>query len=289
MFGIISAIYSSFFLGLGEASLKKSYKEFEPSVAFFLDSLLGLVIWIPVALYFGVNLNHFWEVLGFAALSAILSEALYFYALSKGQLSVTTILIGSYPIYTIIFSYFINGERLTQQQFIFIAMVIAGTLFSYLPSKFTFAELKKTGAIFWPVIAAIGIGLSDTLSKGVIDRTADFTFLFALALVQIPVALVYLRIEKQSPVKSLIGAFKESEKYKHAIIGSLFAVIGTGLLWVSFSQTLASIASPITATSGVIVVLLAIIFMDEKITVKNVVAMLLVFIGIMGISLVSGG
>ena len=108
MSGVIAAIYSSFFLALSQASLKKSYRELSPSVAFFFDTIFGLLIWVPLAIFFGINLVFFKEVLLYAILSAILSEALYFYALSKGQLSVTTILIGSYPIYTILFSYLIN-------------------------------------------------------------------------------------------------------------------------------------------------------------------------------------
>lgn len=289
MFGITAAIYSSFFLGIGQAALKKSYRELEPSVAFFLDSLFGLVIWIPLAFYFGVNFSHFYEVLGFAILSAILSEALYFFALSKGQLSITGVLIGSYPVYTIVLSYLLNSERLSTTQLLFVGLTISGTLATDLPSKFSLRELKKTGAIFWPIIAALGIGLSDTLSKGILDKTADFTFLFALALVQIPVALGYMKIEKQNALESIKGAVNNPSHYKHALIGSFFAVLGTGLLWVSFANTLASIASPITATSGVIVVLLAVVFMDERITLKSIIAMILVFIGVMGISISSGG
>jgi len=101
--------------------------------------------------------------------------------------------------------------------------------------------------------------------------------------------LGYMRIEKQNALESIKGAVSNLNHYKHALIGSLFSVLGTGLLWVSFANTLASIASPITATSGVIVVLLAVVFMDERITLKSIIAMMLVFIGVMGISISSEG
>ncbi len=285
MFGIVAAIYASFFLALGQGALKKSFRDFEPSVAFLFEALLGLAIWIPVALFMGVNSALFGEVLVYAILSAILSEALYFYALSKGQLSITAILIGSYPIYTIFFSYLINGERLTGTQLIFILLTVLGTLCTYLPSKLSFAELKKSGALFWPVAAAVAIGLSDTLSKKIINRTGDYSFLFMLALVQIPVALTYLAVEKQK-IGIIVSETKRNfGQYKFALLGSLFSTIGTGLLWLSFSNAFASIASPITATSGALVILLAVIFMDEKLYVKTAIGLSMVFIGIMGISL----
>lgn len=287
MSGIVAAIYSSFFLALSQASLKKSYREISPSIAFFIDSLFCLVLWIPLAILFGVNLTFFWEVLLFAILSAILSEALYFYALSKGQLSLTTILLGSYPIFTIIFSYFLNSENLTGVQGLFISVMIFGTLISYLPTKLNKSELKKSGALLWPIIAAIGVGFSDSLSKKIINTTADFTFLFALALVQVPVALIYLRLEKQHILKELKVIKHKVYDYKNAIAGSLFNVIGTGLLWIAFSKTLASIASPVTATSGALVIIISLLFLDEKISLRQVLGIILVFVGIIGTTTVT--
>jgi len=283
MSGVIAAIYSSFFLALSQASLKKSYRELPPSVAFFFDMVFGVLLWLPLAIYFGVNLASFNEVLIYAIISAILSEAVVFYALSKGQLSITSILIGSYPIYTILFSFLINKELLTLSQSLFVALTIIGTLISYLPSKLSREELKKSGALIWPLIAAVGIGLSDTLSKKIITKTEDFTFLFVLALVQIPVAFIYLKLEKQNIIKKMQVIRQKAYDYKNAIAGSLFNIIGTGLLWIAFSRTLASIASPITATSGVLVIIISLLFLDEKISLRQILGILLVFGGIIGL------
>jgi len=283
--GIVAAIYASIFLALSQASLKKSFRELEPSVAFFFDAMFGLFLWIPLALYFGVNFNNLPQVMTYAIISAILSEAFVFYALSKGQLSLTAILVGSYPIYTIFFSYLINHEALTWVQGIFIAITILGTLVSYIPSKLSASELKKSGAILWPLLAAVAIGLSDTLSKKIIDQTGDYTFLLALALVQLPVALIYLRIEKAKILPIIKKVTNKLDDYKNVIAGSLFNIVGTGLLWISFSFSLASIASPITATSGSIVLILALLFLDEKIKARQIFGILLVIVGIIGISM----
>src|SRR3989338_7675334 len=232
MSGVVIAVYASFFMALAQAALKKSYKEFEPSVAFFINALLGVVLWIPLSFYFGVNFASLGQVLIYAIISAVLSEALYFYALSKGQLTITAILIGSYPIYTILFSFLINHEIVTFSQEMFIGVTIFGTLISYLPSKLNRKELRKSGVLIWPVIAAIAIGLSDTLSKKIINKTGDFTFLFVLAIAQIPVALIYLKLEKQHIVEEIQTIKTNIHDYKNAVTGSLFNIIGTGLLWI---------------------------------------------------------
>ena len=75
MNGIIAAIYASFTLAIGETSLKKSYRDFEPSIAFMFDAMMGVVFWIPLALLFGGSLGNFFIVLPYAIASAILSEA----------------------------------------------------------------------------------------------------------------------------------------------------------------------------------------------------------------------
>jgi drug/metabolite transporter (DMT)-like permease len=284
MSGIIAAIYASFFLAFAQASLKKSYKELEPSVAFAFDMLFGLILWIPLALHFGVSYPQILKVLPYAVVSAILSEALYFYALSKGQLSITSILIGSYPVYTIFFSILINKEVLSSKQLLFVILTILGTLITYIPSKLKWSELRKSQAVVWAIIAAIAVGLSDTLSKRIINVTQDYTFLFVLAFVQIPVALVYLKIEKQSIFSNVKSAVKNVEDYKNAIAGSLFNILGTGLLWISFSKTLASIASPITATSGALVLIIALLFLDEKVRLRQLAGILFVIIGIFGLA-----
>lgn len=284
MSGVVIAVYSSFFLALAQASLKKSYKELEPSVAFMFDVIFGFLLWIPLAIYFGINLSYIPKVLPYAILSAILSEALYFYALSKGQLSVTSILLGSYPIYTILFSHFINRESLTNTQLLFVGITILGTLVTYIPSKLNYEKLLASRAIIWPIIAAIAVGFSDTFSKRIINFTGDYTFLLVLSFVQLPVALIYLRIEKQSITQNLRKVLVNSYDYKNAIAGSLFNIVGTGLLWISFTKTLASIASPITATSGALVLILAMIFLDERIKLRQILGIISVIIGIIGLS-----
>jgi drug/metabolite transporter (DMT)-like permease len=284
MNGIIAAIYASFTLAIGETSLKKSYRDFEPSIAFMFDAMMGVVFWIPLALLFGGSLGNFFIVLPYAIASAILSEAFYFWALSKGQLSITAIILSTYPIYTIGFSYFINQERLNGHEMIFVGIAIAGTLLSYLPSKLSRKELKKSGAIIWPVLAAVAVGFSDTISKSVINKTSAFDFLLALAVVQLPIALIYLKLEKQSYMLTMKNVIAAPYDYFHSLVGGLFTVAGTGLLWVSFNYTLASVAAPIIATSGALIVLFATLFMDERMTWKNALGIAMIFIGVLGIS-----
>ena len=285
MTGIIFALLCAFFIAFSQLSLRKSYQEMPPSIAFFFDSIFGLLIWVPLAVFMGISGTlDWWQAIMFAVISAILSEAIVFYALSHGELAVTATVLATYPVYTIIFSRFLNKEILSLPLMLFVTMAILGSIIASLPDKLKKDELKLQRGIMWPFIAAVCIGLSDTISKGYINRSNDFSFLFALGFVQIPVALAYLRIEKQSLVNSVEGVIKRFKNYKFALLGGLFNIVGTGFLWLSFSFAPASIASPITGSNGALTVLLSRIVLKEKISLLKYVGILFAFIGIIGIA-----
>lgn len=290
MLGIIFALLCGFFVAFSQLSLRKSYKELQPSVAFLFDSIFGLLIWVPLAFFLGISGTVSWgEAIFFAVVSAILSEAIVFYALSHGELAVTATVLATYPVYTVIFSRIFNKEVLSLNVLFFVCLAILGSIVASLPGKIKKSELRPNKGIMWPFIAAVAIGLSDTISKGYINQSNDFSFLFALGFVQIPVALAYLRIEKESLTKSIQGVVKRLQDYKYALLGGLFNIIGTGFLWLSFSYAPASIASPITGTNGALTVIFSRLFLKEKISARKYMGIILAFIGVIGIAVLRSG
>jgi len=285
MLGILFAILCSFFVAFATIFLRKSYRELQPSIAFLFDALFGLLIWVPLALFMGISESMSWnEAIFYAIMSAILSEAIVFYALSHGELAVTATVLATYPVYTVIFSRFLNNEMLSLTVSLFVFLAILGSIIASLPNQINKNEFKLEKKILWPFIAAIGIGLSDTISKGFINRSADFSFLFALGFIQIPVAIAYLRIEKESLIKAVKGVVRQFQDYKFALLGGLFNIIGTGFLWLSFSFAPASIASPITGTNGALSVIFSRLLLKEKLTVRKYIGIVLAFIGVLGIA-----
>ena len=282
MLGILIAIVSAIFMSGMYILLKRSYEELNPSVAFFFDMLFGLILWIPIGFIFGARLSEIPQVLIYAVISAILSEAFVFYALSKGNLSIATTLISTYPIYTLLFSFLINNEILNIYQLIFIILTILGIILTCIGKDIKIKSFINPLTII-PILASIAIGISDTLTKKIINDTSSFSFLVAIALVQIPVSFIYLKITKHR-IKDIFKEIKiKKETYKYGIIGSLLNVIATGLLLISFNYAMASIASPLTAMYTPLVLLYAFIFLKEKISKINIVGIFLALIGTFGI------
>lgn len=281
--GILFALLAALGQAFAFVSIKKSYQKLNPSVAFFFDSIFGVLLWVPFALIVGINFQELHLVAPFAILSALLSEAFVFYALSKGQLSISGTIFSTYPIFTIFFSFVINNERLLPLNWLFISLTILGILIVSMPKKLRFEELAKNFYIFWPLAAALAVGLSDTLSKGIIDKTSASTFLFALAFTQIPVALGYLFVTKQH-LSQFGNMLKEISAYKFALTGSFLNIVATLFLWLAFASTLASIASPLTATYPAILLILAIVLLKDRPNFRELLGLAVTITGIIGIS-----
>ena len=286
MIGIFYAILASLGQGTGYTILKKSFKDFPSSIAFMFEMLFGLLIWIPFSIIAGIDTSNLGEVFFYSFLSAILSEAFVFYVLSKGEISITGTIFSTYPIFTILISRVVNSEILSPRIGIFILITIFGILILSFPEKFQMKELKKKIFIIYPLLGALAVGLSDSLSKNVLNRTTPATFIFCLAIMQIPVAIGFLLLEKRRFVNIKKIAINIGD-YKYSIAGSFCLVVSMIFFWLAFESTLASIASPITGTYMVFILIFAKIFLKEKISRKDLIGILTTVIGVTGISIIS--
>ncbi|MCL5409656.1 MAG: DMT family transporter [Patescibacteria group bacterium] len=285
--GIILAVITALLLGLSNVLLKKSFKDFVPSISFFILAIFSMLIWLPVGLVFGVQFDQWLLGLFVGFMSAILGQAIYIYVLEKGELSITATILSSFSIYTIIFSILFNKERPTPLTLLFILLTVLGTIIVSLPEKLNKKELHKVSFILWAVFAAICIGASDTLTKYYINRSSVGSFLFYVSFAQLIVSFAYLRLEKQ-PLNQFMEIANKFKDYKFALLGSLCIAVATMFLFLSFNFTLASIASPIAASAPVITVILALIFLKDKITVKNWIGLIMVLASIIGIGFITG-
>lgn len=278
MIGIIIALLSAISMTGMQIMLKKSYKELNPSVAYLFDMLFGLIIWIPIGFIFGAKIDKVLECIMYAIISAIFSEALVFYALSKGNLSVATVLISTYPIYTLIFSLLINNEKILPLQVIAILITIIGTVLTTLDSEFKVKNILNLQVLI-PFSTAIAIGLSDTLTKGIINKTSSYDFIVAIALVQIPVSIIYLIITKQKITLILHNLKNGIKEYRYSIVGSILNVLATGCLLISFNYTYASIASPLTVIYTPFVLIYSFFILKDKISKINLCGIILALVG----------
>jgi drug/metabolite transporter (DMT)-like permease len=284
--GIIFAITNALLLGFANFLLKKSFKDFPPSVSFFIFGFFSFIIWGLVGLLWGIDFTNIWLGVFVGVVSAILGQGIYVYVLEKGELSITATILSSFSIYTIIFSMLFNEERPSLLTLFFIGLTIIGTIIVSLPKNLNITELKKINLILWAVFAAICIGAADTLSKFYITKTSVGSFLFYVSIAQLFISMLYLRFDKQ-PLGQFKQILNKLDEYKFALLGSLGITISTLCLFLSFNFTLASIASPIGASYPIVTIILALLFLKEKISVKNWIGLAFVLTSIIIIGIIN--
>lgn len=269
---------------VGYIFFKRALTNTKSSIIFFFEMFFGILLWIPFAFGLGVSFENWVIVAWYAFVSAALSEAFIFYVFTKGQLSITMTIYSTYSIFTLLYSHVINGDRLEVYEYLFIGLTIVGTLLVTIPRKLNWAELKKSSVqLLWPLLGANAIGISDSFSKHVIEESSLGIFLFFLALMQIPVAIVYLRLEKQGVTK-IKNIFSTLLQKKQIFLGPLCIATSMIFFWLAFDSLDASIASPLTATTPLFVIPLSVLYLKEKLTLLQVISLVLIVSGIIGIS-----
>jgi len=127
--------------------------------------------------------------------------------------------------------------------------------------------------IFYGIIALFGWGLADFFAKRVIDKTGDFKALFWMQLLSmIPFFALYLIAD---------GRFNFPLKdYLMFILISILGVVGYFFFYRAVKLGNISIISPIQASYVVLTVILAVIFLGERLIAEQTISIAIVFIGL---------
>ena len=286
---VIYGLSSGLLLSLTYLFFRKSFADSHPAVGFFLQASFGVLLWIPFTLIGGVTSTGIIAVFPMAVISAILSEALVIYTSSKGEFAVTGAILASYPVYTILFAAVLLGEHLSFVQSLFIALTIIGSILASFPEKLSELRLQMRDVkspfviLSLAIITVIAVGFADAIVKPAIDTHGAFSFLFALALAQPIIAgLFVFAVKEQRAVKELVTYPK---KHRMAILAGVFSATSLIFFWLTFSETLASIASPLTGTTAIFISIWAFVFYREKFHVWKIIGITSVVIGVIGVSL----
>lgn len=278
---IVNAMAYCLLVSVAGIVFKKSLDILPSSILYAFTAIFGLIIWSIFAYVRGITLTGIVSLIPIALVSAIFSEAYPYYIYTKGEISLIRPIFSTYSAFTILFSWIFLGERLLTHQFILVLFIILGILIVNLEFK----EIKTNGikTSLWALSGAICVGISDTISKGGIDHFSINDFLFALSLVQIPVAFMFLLLERNKIKNKAFLKYKKD--YALFCFAGIMFTVAQILFWLSFENTFASIASPLTSISPIFTIILARFLLKENLTLKKALGLFLVLVGTIGISI----
>jgi len=249
---------------------------------------LGLLFVLPYALLIGTLDFGSPKLVAIAIsgslLNAVLGTALFYYAITHAPLHQASILSNTAPFWGVLSSVLVLGERARPVAFAAALLIVGGTYF--------LIERRKAGDSahhVLPLLAALGAGAlwgfaSAVPAKFCLDNgmnpmayhllfTSGAGILWGIATLPKLVQRA-VRFTKRGMIIALISAF--------------FGYFAGWMLWLNALELApASMVSPIGGTSVLFTVLLSIAFLRERPTQRAIFGGILVFAGVLLISLFS--
>ena len=243
---------------VGQVVAKKSLAFFSPLSYNVLSSLVGSIVYLSYAYSLGFDLKRVTvlEVLLTVLICALF--ILFYYALASEEVSLSGTILSAYPVATVLLSVWFLKENLKLFQFALILTIITGSMLIGWPKKRL--SLKKEVWFLFCLLTALLVGLADFLSKVVIGRVGLSGFVFLFGFGPLPgLALTYLWGKKGRRLPKL-----SSRIWFFSILGAFFMEMGNIFLFTAFSKGPASLVSPVSSIYVALTVILALIFLKEK-------------------------
>jgi transporter family protein len=285
------AFGAAIFWAFGHVFLKKGFDHVAPLWNNILDKIISLFLWLPAILFLsGFNIEPPpLEIVLILVASSVL-YLFFFYAISRGQISLTGTIVAGYPLFTVVLSYFFLDEKLGLLQYAGIALILTGDTIVALPERNNGNDRKTRrngtphdyGWVLWGFIGALSLGVGDFLTKVSINRIGAYNHIFWLALVSnAAVVCNYLvdRRNRQAPPLLRKQALP-------TIIGVVINLAGALLFLLAFDYGKASLIAPVSSIYPVLMALLAVRFLKERISQRQATG---IGIAIVGLILVGMG
>ncbi len=248
-------------------------------------TVLALAVMVPTLLVLGEPLAPAvpFETTGMLLLSGILgiavSDTLFFYALNRLGASLTAIVDCFYSPFVIAMSFVLLGERLTPVQLVGAALVLSAVLTLSKEGK-----LEKIGrkdlalGILFGVLAMFFVAFGIVMVKPVLGSVSVYWSTFvrlAGGSLALAVLVPFLRNRR-----AILAPLLELRNWKALLPASFFGSYLSLILWMGgMKYAQASVAAVLNQLNTIFIVIIAAIFLKERLTGWKILAVILAFAG----------
>ena len=296
-YGILFALSASILWSITVTLIKPISNNISPFLINPIKNSVGLLLFFISFLIFDISLwynelsrDEYIIILFSGALGMFLGDTIFIYALNKIGANRVAIVDAFSPV--IIFSYsflLLPNQALNEMQIIGFIMTILGLLILTYENDYEDIDYKvKRFGILLVLCAMMCTGFGIVYLKKVLNVINKTNYdiqvnLWVTAFRLIPgVILSWVLFLFQKNKIQLIKPIKDKTNYIPLLIASIigpFFALGFWILGYAFISK-PSIASIISQTSVIFIVLLSWIFLKEKITFLRILSMICVFLGV---------
>ncbi len=266
---------------------KKSGESVAPFTLNFCRVSLSSILLVGTLPLFGESLFQPvpWQDVAVLAASGIIaiaiSDTLFHKCLNMVGAGIVAIVECLYSPLVVVFAFLLLGERLSVLQYGGMVLVVFGVFVASRHSPPTGQDGKGVVVgILWGVAAMATLTFGIVIAKPVLS---DTSIIWATTVRQLAslAAMTPIALRKKQRTR-LLEALRPSRSWFFLIPGTILGSYLALLLWIGgMKYTSAGAAAILNQTSAVYVLLLAVIFLKEKLTFRKVVAALLAIGGIL--------
>jgi len=247
---------------------------------FFWSQLAGLVFATLLIFAFAINLNIPTSIAILIPVASILYAAaylLFFKGFELGNVSIISATMNLWAVFTMLFAYIFLGQRLSTFQFLGVLMIIVGVIFVSLKwSDIKDQNLKLLSGVKETILAALLFGIFWNLSEIISEQIGwSSTTLFVKIGIVMFMLLFSLLVNRELSLAKTTPKIKMMILFAGVLEAAAVAIVNWGLTVGD-----AILVTPIASALSIVTIMMAVIFLKEKITKLQGFGMVIVITGI---------
>lgn len=206
----------------------------------------------------------------------------FIYALKKGKVSIVSAVSSTSIIISTTLAVIFLHDVIRPAQILLTIMIVSALVLLGLIEKKTEKDGNFKGFI-WGIIAATAFGISNTVSKYILNNLTVVSFSITNGIWMIILSLVWLGLDKKIGVEN----WKVLKTYegKRGLLGSTIYSLGSFFLFLALEKGFVSLVIPISNLSTPIALILALILLKEKVTPIQKLLIGTIFLATIGLSI----
>ncbi|MBI4035181.1 MAG: DMT family transporter [Candidatus Chisholmbacteria bacterium] len=259
--------------GVGQVLTKRGLVQITPLWNNLVAYGWVIVIMIPWAVNGGVSWDRLPIIFPLTLLTAA-AYSIYFYVVSRGEIALTGTINSAYPLATVILAKIFLGETTSGLQNLGIVATLVGAVLIAWPKNI---RVKLESWVWWGTAGAIIVGSADFLTKLIIGKSDVYTFTLSHELAFIPVLVGLWLMDKGG---RSIPKFN-LRSWWPTLTGVGMMQVGVLSFFIALSLGKASLVAPVSSIYQAITVVLAMIWLKEKVSLRQLTGIILAIGGIL--------
>jgi uncharacterized membrane protein len=284
-FGILFALTAMLSWGTADFFAKKAIDKVGFKNSLLLNHLVAFVPLVILSIFFFKLPPLSFELVLITISAGVLGIIAYIFlyrGFQKGNVSVVSPISASWSVITTVLAVFLFQETLTSLQIVGIITVFIGIFFA----STNFSELKKSirhgrsSGITDGLISMVAWGITYTLLRPITLAFGPIIALLFLRVIALTILFSYTRIGKTK------FSFPARLIFIFIALAGLLDLLGFVAFNIGISTAFLSIVGPVAATYPAVTVVLAYIFLKEKIVGNQKIGVIAILAGLALISLI---